>query len=98
MITKEIAAKVQRRIGLFCAGNFMNKLVKIDIEGAEYGVLESILKSGNLPEIICVDFDEMSHVINWNTKKRMNQAFTGMLRNGYKPVWIEGDSVTFRKD
>ncbi len=45
MITKEIAAKVQRRIGLFCAGNFMNKLVKIDIEGAEYGVLESILKS-----------------------------------------------------
>ena len=43
-------------------------------------------------------FDEMSHVINWNTKKRMNQAFTSMLRNGYKPVWIEGDSVTFRKD
>ncbi|MBQ2883881.1 MAG: hypothetical protein IJE43_08945 [Alphaproteobacteria bacterium] len=34
------------------------KLKKLDIEGMEYEVINSIIESGNLPDVLCVDFDE----------------------------------------
>jgi FkbM family methyltransferase len=33
-------------------------LLKLDIEGAEYGVLASLREAGIMPEIICVEFDQ----------------------------------------
>lgn len=33
-------------------------LVKLDVEGAEYAVLDSMLADGLLPQVLCVEFDQ----------------------------------------
>jgi FkbM family methyltransferase len=33
-------------------------LIKMDIEGAEYAVIDSLLRDGPLPEVLCVEFDQ----------------------------------------
>ncbi len=72
------------------------KVVKIDIEGAEYGVIEDILESEDKPEIICTDLDELNNVIDFHVIKRLKNLFSRMENAGYYPIWFEGDSVTFK--
>jgi FkbM family methyltransferase len=33
-------------------------LIKMDIEGAEYAVIDALLRSGPLPTVLCVEFDQ----------------------------------------
>lgn len=64
-------------------------LVKIDIEGAEHAVLQSMLRHGIHPRIVCVEFDQpmpLSTVLS--TIRRMQQ-------HGYEIVSVEHWNYTF---
>ena len=61
------------------------ELLKLDIEGAEIEVIESIMKSKIFPSQICVEFDEL-HLINEKSSKRFIQTYNLLIENGYKMI------------
>lgn len=67
-------------------------LLKLDIEGAEHEVLESMLQDGILPRILCVEFDQPASV------KRVRRTVQSLLGSGYEMVWLEGWNCTFVRD
>jgi FkbM family methyltransferase len=68
-------------------------LVKLDIEGAEHRVIESILSAGIRPSVLCTEIDQPVGPLRfWRTIKRVRSA-------GYALVAMSGWNFTFvRKD
>lgn len=64
-------------------------LLKLDIEGAEYEVLDSILDDGVEVGVLCVEF----HRTPWIRK--MTKAVRKLRSNGYIPVHIRYFDTTF---
>lgn len=60
-------------------------LLKLDIEGAEIEVIESILKSDLIIKQICVEFDEL-HLNNKISKTRMLKTYNLLISNGFKCI------------
>jgi FkbM family methyltransferase len=60
-------------------------LLKLDIEGAEIEVLESILSIGVRPRQILVEFDELN-VPNKRGIERVDRAYKCLLRSGYNLI------------
>jgi FkbM family methyltransferase len=64
-------------------------LLKLDIEGAEYEVLDSLHRDGIYPRTLCVEFDQPHPVLDtWRTVKRLRRV-------GYEPVMVDGLNCTF---
>lgn len=64
-------------------------LLKMDIEGAEYEVLDFLMWRDLFPVTLCVEFDQPAPV--WRTWR-----YVGQLRGfGYAVVKVEGLNVTF---
>lgn len=64
-------------------------LVKMDIEGAEYRVLRSLLQHGPLPRVLCVDFDQPTPI------RRTLVQVLRLRAAGYSLVHVEGWDYTF---
>jgi FkbM family methyltransferase len=64
-------------------------LLKIDIEGAEYAVLESMLDKNIKPTAICVEFDQPASLI------KMRQMVMQLLDQGYMLVKQDYFNFTF---
>lgn len=65
-------------------------LLKLDIEGAEYAVLESIIADKLDINVLCVEFDEVFNHLNSDYKKRIHVAIQKLLDVGYVLVNIDG--------
>ena len=65
------------------------ELIKMDIEGAEHEVIESIIRSGPRPRTLCVEFDQPDSVF------RAVSAVRKLERAGYRLRRIEGWNYTF---
>ena len=61
-------------------------LLKLDIEGAEYKVLDSIIDDKIDIRILCVEFDEYFHQINKYYKSRIRYHVNCLLEYGFKLV------------
>jgi FkbM family methyltransferase len=64
-------------------------LVKLDIEGAEYSVIDWMCNNRFLPPQILVEFDEMNFP-NFHTRKRIELTVSRLLQCGYKLVYFGG--------
>jgi len=64
-------------------------LLKLDIEGAEYPVLEDVLGSGLRPQILCIDFHRVAGF------KALSAAVQEVRARGYVPVHVYRTDVTF---
>jgi FkbM family methyltransferase len=64
-------------------------LLKIDIEGAEYEVLESLLQDKINVRYLCVDFDQPYPFIK--TLRMLRR----LKKHGYFPITIEGWDISF---
>ncbi|NQW21569.1 MAG: FkbM family methyltransferase [Chloroflexi bacterium] len=64
-------------------------LLKIDIEGAEYEVLESIIEDDLKIKYLCVDFDQPYPIIKTLIMLRR------LRRHGYLPVAVDGWDISF---
>ncbi|BEP12756.1 hypothetical protein acdb102_10670 [Acidothermaceae bacterium B102] len=64
-------------------------LIKMDVEGAEYRVIKSLLESGPLPDVLCVEFDQPAPV------GRTVAASRSLAGVGYELVRLEGFNATF---
>jgi FkbM family methyltransferase len=72
-------------------------LLKIDIEGAEYGVIKDMVMSGPLPRLLLVEFDEAHTPLDGKANERIGQHFNLLLRSGMRCVAVEGSNATFMR-
>jgi hypothetical protein len=63
----------------------------MDVEGAEYRVLDSLLASGPLPAVLCVEFDQPAAV------RKTVDAVRRLQRAGYTLNHIEVWNYTFTR-
>lgn len=64
-------------------------LLKLDVEGAEYAVLESLDYNEIRPRILCVEFDQPSSL------RKILAASRGLMASGYELVAVDGWNFTF---
>jgi FkbM family methyltransferase len=64
-------------------------VLKLDIEGAEGPVIESLLSAGVRPGVLCVEFDQPEPL--WRTVRRIRDIEAA----GYSVLWVEDWNVTF---
>lgn len=61
-------------------------LLKIDIEGAEYEVIKTIIKDKIKIKVICVEFDEANHKIDNKYLLRIKYSLNSLLKAGYRII------------
>lgn len=66
-------------------------LLKIDIEGAEYKVIESIIEDGIDVKVICVEYDECFNPIDAKYKERIRDSVNRLIESGYSLVCAQGN-------
>jgi FkbM family methyltransferase len=66
-------------------------LLKIDIEGAEYRVIESIIEDNIHVKVICVEYDECFNPLDGNYKLRIRASVNGLVAMGYALVAAQGN-------
>lgn len=67
-------------------GQHQVTLLKLDIEGAEYKVLQSVLDDAIPVAIVCVEFDEFHHPIDRHYRSRIRAALLQLRNRGYTIV------------
>ncbi len=72
-------------------------LLKIDIEGAEYGVIQDITSSGPLPRLLLVEFDEAHTPMDDKAPERIRHHVALLENSGMRCVAVEGSNATFVK-
>jgi predicted GNAT superfamily acetyltransferase len=61
-------------------------LLKIDIEGAEYEVIKSIIQDKIQIKVICVEFDEANHRLDNKYLLRIITSLKALFRAGYRII------------
>ena len=73
-------------------------LLKIDIEGAEYKVINSIIEDNIDIRVICVEYDECYSPLDTKYKNRIRASVNNLLAYGYSLVYTQGNgNYTFVK-
>ena len=70
-------------------------LLKLDVEGAEYEILASLLEVNIHPAILCVEFDEGYQPMDDEYLTRILMQVRRMKTQGYLLTCIDGWNVTF---
>ena len=74
-------------------------LLKIDIEGAEYEVINSIIDENLDIRALGIEFDEIHHPLDRNSTKRIEMSVKKLKEHGYMVVDVDSHfNVTFVKD
>jgi FkbM family methyltransferase len=71
------------------------RLLKLDIEGAEYQVIESMIADGIHPEAVAVEFDEIHAPLDADAESRIAGAIRRLVDAGYSLVAVDGPNYTF---
>lgn len=82
-------ASLRRRVG-----GEAPALLKLDIEGAEMHVLESVLRDER-PAVLLVEFDELESVTTTRNWPRVRRVIQAILRRGYRLTMADRANYTF---
>jgi len=73
-------------------------VLKLDIEGAEYGVIKSLLEDNLRVKVVALEFDELRRPLNLGFQKRIKKVIRSLIDCGYKLVAVDNVSnYTFVK-
>jgi FkbM family methyltransferase len=73
-------------------------LLKIDIEGAEYSVINNLVETKLLPRLLLVEFDEAHSPLDADAGKRIGDSMRRVMGAGMRCVAVEGSNATFVRD
>ena len=68
--------------------------MKLDIEGAEYAVLDSMMNAGIKPQILCVEFDEGHNPQDKDYIRRIHGTLGNLVESGYRITHRSGWDFT----
>jgi FkbM family methyltransferase len=72
-------------------------LFKMDIEGAEHTVIDTIVADRLKIDILCVEFDELAAHATPERLARIKQSIRVLREQGLELFWIEGSNFTFAR-
>lgn len=72
-------------------------LLKLDIEGAEYRVIDSIIDNGISNTVLCVEFDEIHNPMDSESRIRIRKSASRLISAGYQLVHAQSADYTFLK-
>jgi FkbM family methyltransferase len=91
--TQFIEVRVKRLMQLMEANRHRRlDLLKLDIEGAEYAVLDSIAEDELHIRVLCVEFDEYWHPQDSDYLQRIRRYVKALLSRGYEMVSTTGNA------
>lgn len=70
-------------------------LLKLDIEGAEYCVVESFLKDGIDVGMVCIEFDEGHNPLDQYYQERILTCVALLRAHGYRALCLDDWNMTF---
>ena len=70
-------------------------LIKMDIEGAEYSVIQDMVASLLLPGILLIEFDEAHTPLDADAESRIGDHIDRLARAGMRCIAVEGSNATF---
>jgi len=70
-------------------------ILKLDIEGAELDVLDTLFEDNIFPRLLCVEFDLL--LKNQDKTNRTHQMIERLMRSGYKLVYNKNYNMVFQK-
>ena len=70
-------------------------ILKLDIEGSEYAVLGNIIENGLLPNVLCVEFDELRNPLDGQVMDRILNQVDQLAKSGYKFRHLENSNALF---
>lgn len=65
-------------------------LLKLDIEGAEYTVLDSLMEDGLDVRVLCVEYDEYFNPLEGDWRERIRESLVKLETYGYRLVRAQG--------
>ncbi|WP_258099932.1 FkbM family methyltransferase [Marinoscillum pacificum] len=68
-------------------------IIKMDIEGSEYGVIDDLRKNKLLPSVLLFEI----HVFNWKNFLQLIKTTYTLLFSGYRCFYMDGDNYGFVK-
>jgi len=84
---KYFIAKVDRLSNIMKQLNHKQiDLLKIDIEGAEYNVIETIIQDNIKINVLCVEFDEAANPLDHKYMFRIKESITKLMKYGFKII------------
>lgn len=72
-------------------------ILKLNIEGAEYEVMQAIFAARLDPKVICITFDELHTAIDGGADNRMTGLIARFHQEGYEAIHTIGCKVTFAR-
>jgi FkbM family methyltransferase len=76
-------------------GDVSIDLLKIDIEGAEYGVIRDMITSHVLPRLLLIEFDEAHTPLDNDANARIKKHIDDLVRAGMTCIAVEGSNASF---
>jgi len=76
-------------------GDYEIDLLKMDIEGAEYGVIRGLIDNRCFPRILLIEFDEIHSPLDRKAKGRVENAKSDLLSVGYRLIAVENSNFCF---
>ncbi|MBX3329770.1 MAG: FkbM family methyltransferase [Nitrospira sp.] len=70
-------------------------LLKLDVEGAEYEILASLLDGDIRPAVLCVEFDEGYNALDEEYLTRIVNMVSRVKTGGYRLTYVDGWNATF---
>jgi FkbM family methyltransferase len=78
-------------------GHTQADLLKLDVEGAEYQILRSVIRENLQIRVICVEFDELHHPLDLDFRTRVATCIRELCNFGYLLICVDGSNYTFIK-
>lgn len=70
-------------------------MLKLDVEGAEYEILGSLVESNIRPAVLCVEFDEGYNPLDSEYLSRIVRMVSRVQACGYRLTYVDGWNATF---
>ena len=70
-------------------GHSKINLLKLDVEGAEYEILNSLIDDNINIDLICVEYDEFNHCLDHNFTDRIKESLSNLIAFGYTIIYSD---------